>query len=199
MENFTLLVVGIMIVPAVIGGLIFAVNDREPAPYPTFEYERPLDPISVWPNGYVRMYYTGIYGTLRDAKLAEIFSKLRKVNKGTLTGRKANKYDTWYEANIKKFCKHGEILAYIAIYGNLTDRFIAGLKHPENDAELQKHLVSVYKNQYDCTYHLNCQNLLWYYLKRWDLLPEIKRVIMTDSRFEKALNMYKKQRGEIWI
>ena len=145
------------------------------------------------------MYYDGIYGTMKNPELAEIFKKLKKVNKAKPEDRKKDKYDLWYEDNIKKFCKHGEVLAYIAIYGNLTDRFIAGLKHPENNAELQKHLVSVYQNHYDNLYYLNCQNLLWCYLEHWDLLPEIKRVLMTDPRFVKALNMYKKRRGEIWV
>lgn len=201
MVNLALLVTGIMIIPAVVGGFIFAVNDKEPDPYPdpALDYEKPLSPISVWPLSYVRMYYDGIYGTKRNPELADIFSKLRNVNKENPKNRRTDKYDAWYDANIKKFCKHGEVLAYIAIYGNLTDRFIAGLKHPENNAELQKHLVSVYKNHYDKQYYLNCQNLLWYYLEHWDLLPEIKRVIMTDSRFVRALNMYNKQRGEIWV
>lgn len=199
MMNLTVLVVGIMIVPAVVGGLIFAVKDRGPSPYPVFECNRAHSPASIWPNGYVRMYYNGLYDALKDPKLEEFFRMLKKINKGKPRDRKADKYDEWYDANIKNFCKYGEVLAYIAIYGNLTDRFIDGLKNPQNNLELQKHLVSVYQNQYDKTYHLNCQNLLWYYLERWDLLPEVKRVIMTDPRFVRALNMYNKQRGEIWI
>ena len=201
MVDLALLVTGIMIIPAVAGGFFFAAKDKGPDPYPNpeLDYEKPLAPISVWPTSYVRMYYNGIYGTMKNPELAEIFIKLRKVSKGKLKDRKADKYDTWFDSNIKKFCKHGEVLAYIAIYGTLTDRFIAGLKHPENSVELQKHLVSVYQNHYDNQYYLNCQNLLWYYLGQWDLLPEIKRVIMTDSRFSKALQMYEKRRGEIWV
>lgn len=197
--DLTLLVIGIMIIPASVGGFIFAVKDKGPSPYPVFEYEKPSLPISVWPKEYVRMYYSGLYGTARNPELAEIFAKLRKMNKGKLKGRKADKYDTWFEANIKHFCKYGEVLAYIAIYGTLTDRFLDGLKDPQDNIELQKHMVSVYKNQYDGTYHLNCPNLLWNYLKVWDLLPEIKRVIMTDPRFDAALQMYQTLRGEIWV
>lgn len=197
MENLVLLVVGIMIIPAVIGGLIFAVNDRDTSPYPVFESRKQQCRIAMWPDDYVRLYYNGIYDTVKSTELAQIFGKLRKIDRGKPKDRKANKYDIWYDANIKNFCKHGEVLAYIAIYGNLTDRFMAGLENPQYNEELQKHLVSVYQNRYDNSYHLNCQNLLWYYLKRWDLLPQIKRVIMTDNRFAPALKMYKTVRGEI--
>ena len=199
MENLTLLIVGIILVPVIIGGLIFALNDRDPESQHELESSKPLHPVSVWPRDYVRMYYNGIYGTIKNAELEEIFKKLRKVNKAKPKDRKKDKYDAWYESNIKNFCRYGEVLAYIAIYGNLTDRFIAGLKNPQYDVELQRHLVSVYQNQYDHCYHLNCQSLLWYYLEHWDLLPEIKRVILKDARFEAVLDMYKRRRGDVWV
>ena len=199
MENFVLLVVGIMIIPAVIGGFIFAVNDRGPNPYPVFESAKLQSKVAVWPDDYVRIYYNGIYDTVKNVELRSIFGMLRKVNRAKPKDRKADKYDIWYDTNIKNFCKYGEVLAYIAIYGNLTDRFIARLKNPQYNEELQRHLVSVYKNRYDNCYHLNCQNLLWYYLKRWDLLPQIKKIILTDTRFAPALKMYKTVRGEITL
>lgn len=199
MENSVLLIIGIMIVPWVIGGIFFAIKDHDSNPYPKIEDKESSLTAPTWPDDYIRIYYNGLFETLKKPKVAELYCELQKVNKGKLKDRKPDKHDLWFDANIKNFCKYGEILAYIALYGNLTDRFIAGLKNPQYDEEFQRHLVSIYQNRYDKRYHLNCQNLLWYYLERWDLLPCIRRTIIEDERFEQALNMYKRQRGEIYL
>lgn len=199
MINLTLLVVGIMIVPAVVGGFIFAAKDRGGNPYPQIEVTKTAKTVLSWPEDYIRNYYDGIYALKKDTLSAEIFCKLEKVNKTTLKGRKRDKYDDWFDNNIKNFCKSGEALAYIARYGNLTDRFIAKLKNPQYDANFQKYLVSVHRNNLTGTYFTNCQNLLWYYLEKWDLLPEIKKVIKEDARFGRVMDIYLKQRGEIHV
>lgn len=199
MINLTLLVVGIMIVPAVVGGFIFAAKDRGGNPYPQIEVTKTAKTVLSWPEDYVCNYYDGIYALKKDTLSAEIFCKLEKVNKTILKGRKRDKYDDWYDNNIQNMCKCGEALAYIARYGHLTIRFLAGLENPQYDADFQKYLVSVYRNNLTGIYFPNCQNLLWYYLEKWDLLPEIKRVIMTDSRFGRVMDIYRKQRGEIHV
>lgn len=199
MINLTLLVVGIMIIPAVVGGFVFAVKDRNGNPYPQAKVSKTAKVALSWPEDYIRNFYDGIYALKKNASTADFFCKLEKVNKVTLKGRKRDKYDDWFEENIKNFCKCGETLAYIALYGNLTDRFLDGLKNPQYDAEFQKYLVSVHRNNLTGIYFPNCQNLLWYYLQKWDLLPEIKKVIMEDVRFGRVMDIYRKQRGEIHI
>ena len=188
-----------MIILAVVGGFIFAVKDRGGNPYPQIEVPPTATVVPSWPEDYIRNYYDGIYALKKNVLSAEFFSNLEKVNKTTLKGRKRDKYDDWFDNNIKNFCTSGEALAYIARYGHLTDRFIAKLKNPQYDANFQKYLVSVHRNNLTGIYFPNCQNLLWYYLEKWDLLPEIKRVIMTDSRFGRVMDIYRKQRGEIYI
>lgn len=195
MINLTLFVVGIMIVPAVVGGFIFAAKDRGGNPYPQIEVPQTAMVALSWPEDYIRNYYDGIYALKKNVLSAEFFSNLEKVNKTTLNGRKRDKYDDWFDNNIKNFCKSGEALAYIARYGHLTDRFIAKLKNPQYDANFQKYLVSVHRNNLTGTYFTNCQNLLWYYLEKWDLLPEIKKVIKEDARFGRVMDIYLKQRG----
>lgn len=199
MMNLALLIVGALFTLAIIGGFVFAVKDRSGNPYPQIEVSKTAKDALAWPEDYIRNFYDGIYALKKDVLVANIFRKLEKVNKTTLDGRIRDKYDDWYDSNIKNFCRCGEALAYIARYGYLTTRFIGGLKNPQYDADFQKYLVSVYRNNLTGTYIPNCQNLLWYYLEKWDLLPEIKRVIKEDVRFGRVMDIYLKQRGEIHV
>jgi hypothetical protein len=194
MGNLTLLVVGIMIVPAVIGGIIFAMHDRSGNPYPQIEsydlgYVEPT-----WPEGYVFEGRGGNFAWDAGSVLDKMYRKLEKVDKTNLSSRKRNELDDWFDSHISVFCKHSEFLAYIAIYGNLTSRFIAGLKDPEHNVELQKNLVSLVHNSIFDTYRPNCINLLWDYLGKWDLTDEIKETITTDPRFTYIANMYHRRR-----
>ena len=199
MVNLALFIVGALFTLAIIGGFVFAFKDKVDNPYPQIEVSKTAKVALSWPENYVRNFYDGIYALKKNILTADLFCKLEKVNKTTLKGRKRDKYDDWFDENIKNFCKCGEALTYIALYGNLTDRFLDGLKNPQYDAEFQKYLVSVHRNNLTGIYFPNCQNLLWYYLEKWDLLPEIKKVIKEDVRFGRVADIYRRQRGEIYI
>ena len=71
------------------------------------------------------------------------------------------------------------------------------LHNPENNLELQKNLVSVVHYSLFDSYHLNCQNLLFYYLKSYDLASEIKKTIAEDARFIRVKEMYERQHGKL--
>ena len=199
MVNLTLLVVGIMIIPAVIGGIIFAVNDKEKNPYPKFETPKTSYEIPVWPESYIFECIGGNFAWDKNSFLDKMYRKLEMVDKKNPQYRERDELDEWFDRNIDVFCRHSEFLAYIAKYGYLTDRFMELWREPEKNAELQRNLASIVHNTIFDSYHLNCQNLLFYYLKSWDLTPEIKKTIVEDARFIRVKEMYERHRGEICL
>ncbi|MBR1601246.1 MAG: hypothetical protein IJ677_06675 [Alphaproteobacteria bacterium] len=197
MTNLTLLVVGIMIIPAVIGGAIFALNDKEKNPYPKFEARKTSYEIPVWPDGYVFERIGGNFAWDENSFLDKMYRKLEMVDKKNPQYRERDGLDEWFDRSIDVFCRHSEFLAYIAKYGYITDRFMQLLHNPENNLELQKNLVSVVHYSLFDSYHLNCQNLLFYYLKSYDLASEIKKTIAEDARFIRVKEMYERQHGKL--
>lgn len=126
---------------------------------------------------------------VKDAVHAELWSKLQKVNKHSLVFREPNDMDLWFAQHVRDFCRYADILAYIEHYPELTDSFIANLANPD-DSELQKKLISVYGNSTKGFTKVNYVNLLCRFCTKWDLLPEIKAVVMLDPRFETARKIY---------
>ncbi|MBQ8482314.1 MAG: hypothetical protein IJ532_07250 [Alphaproteobacteria bacterium] len=197
MDNLTLLVVGIMIIPAVIGGMIFALNDKEKNPYPKPEVHQTPNVIPVWPESYIFDCIGGNFAWDTGSFLDKMYRKLELVDKRNPQYREKDEFDEWFAQSIDIFCRHSEFLAYIAKYGYLTQRFTELWHEPEKNTELQKNLASIVHNSLFDSYHLNCQNLLFHYLKSWDLAPEIKKTIAEDARFIRVKEMYERQRGEI--
>ncbi len=119
----------------------------------------------------------------------ELWEKLQKVNKHSLIFRNSNDLDIWFVANVDSFYQFNDVLAYIEHYPELTDLFIANIGN-HDDVELQKKLISVYTRPTQNFARQNYINLLCRFCTKWDLLPEIKAVVMLDPRFETARKIY---------
>lgn len=199
MLNFTLWVIGIMIIPACIGGLFFALKDKNKHPYIKILCAKAKNKVvtPVWPDDYVFDSIGGNSVWNKNSISDKMYKKLEAVDKRDLRSRERNKYDEWFITHIDDFCKHPEFLAYIARYVYLTSTFIEHLYNHQNDTQLQKNLVSVVHSQIYDAYYANCQNLLYDYLEHWDLAPEIKETIANDPRFEYVKNMYINVRGPL--
>jgi len=199
MLNLTLLVVGIMIVPACIGGLIFALRDKDKHPYIKIERAKlkSKTPLPVWPDDYILNRIGGNFAWDKDSILGKMYEKLETIDKRNPEFNEKDEYDEWFIAHMDDFCKHPEFLAYIATYSYLTSTFIEHLYNHQNNAEFQKNLVSIVHSQMYDGYYPNCKNLLYYYLKYCDLAPEIKETIANDRRFDCIKNMYINVRGSL--
>ena len=96
----------------------------------------------------------------------------------------------WFISHINDFCLFMDILSVIEHYPHLTDLFIENLPNP-NDLELQKKLISIcWMDRKSPCVKVNYTNLLCYFCKRWDFLPEIKIIVLKDPRFETVKNIY---------
>jgi len=93
----------------------------------------------------------------------------------------------WFADNVEKFINYGEILAYIEYYPELEDWFLFYLSKPNQNIELQKKLISISASENG---QFNYSNLLCKYICVWDFLPEIKAVLVCDSRFRKVKKIY---------
>jgi len=120
----------------------------------------------------------------------ELWANLRKVNKISPALRECNEMDQWFVENLSELCKFGDTLAYIENYPRLMETWIANLPDP-TDKELQKKLISIYYNKNKTYLKPNYVNLLCLFCIKYDLLPEIKKVILVDPRFEVAGKIYK--------
>ena len=214
-------IVGILGVLAVVGGFILAVWEKkseaqfqtelnakaepetepesEAKPETEAETEAEVKPVKVasgWPEGYVFERNGGNFAWEKDSQLAEMYANLEKVDKTNPNYREQNELDVWFNNHVADFCEHPEFLAYISKYEYLAARFMEHLGNAKHNVELQKNLVSIVHNNIVDSYHLNCKNLLYYYLKFWDLEDEIKKVITEDDRFARVKEMYEKRYGK---
>lgn len=146
-----------------------------------------------WPSGFVfdeeRIRSSNI-------RRSEIMRNLEQVDKSNPKKRAVNGLDNWFDAHIADLCKSVHFLAYIAMYGYLTERFILRVKEqPELDTPLlQMKLCSVYRADFSGTYHMMCTNLLWEYLQTRDLSEEVKKIISKDERFVMVHKLYLRTR-----
>ena len=127
-----------------------------------------------------------------ETELLQLMENLEKMDKTNPKLRKQNQYDIWFAEHTELFYKYWQTMAFIEHYGYLSDAFIKNLKQPKQNLELQKMLISVDEGPH--YRFINFKNLLWDYLHRWDLLPEVKQIISNDERFENVLNLYKQIR-----
>ena len=119
-------------------------------------------------------------------ELNYIVSTLLKMKKNNPKTRHLNEYDVWFIQNVEKFYKYGLTLSIIEYYSYLSEAFIENLDKPWKNIELQKMLISVDEDGG----MLNFNNLLCMYLKKWDLAPEIKRLIFQDERLKNVKRTY---------
>jgi len=115
-----------------------------------------------------------------------IVTNLLRMDKTNPKLRERNGYDAWFIKNVENFYQYPEVMAIIEYYGYLTDVFIDNLQEPWNNLQLQKILVSIDKD-YEMA---NFSNLLCLFLEKWDLLPEIKEIVLHDKRFSQIRRIY---------
>lgn len=126
-------------------------------------------------------------------ELRSLIENLMKMDKSNPKRRTLNEYDKWFVEHVEDFYKYGETMTFMQYFGYLCDTFLDNLKEPEKNLELQKRLISIY--DVGCGWgRLNFSNVLCLYLERWDLLPEVKKIVFEDERFKGVKNFYERCR-----
>lgn len=122
---------------------------------------------------------------------AAVMTILEKMDHTDPEKRKKNVYDTYFSYLVPIMHKHEKVLKFLNTYGYVRDTYFSLLKEPEKNLELQRCICSVHIPCYMKEYRLAYSNLLCEYLKRYDLVPEIKVMIFNDDIYQDAGRVYK--------
>ena len=120
-----------------------------------------------------------------DNPLSPLLLSLRDIRKKDTITR-----DKWFEKYAEDMALDGWCLSYIDSYGHLTATFLNSLNEPEKNLTFQRLLISVRKSDIFDAYQANYENILFLYAKKWELAPEIQKVLAEDERFRVAKEIY---------
>ena len=115
---------------------------------------------------------------------------LQNVNQEELSEQERAKYEKLFVANIEKIAVNGWCLAYINNFPHLLYFFLSNIKEPDKNLKFQKLLISVEPAM--C--FPNFRDLLFHYAERWQLLPEVAKVLESDECFLTTRRIYENAR-----
>ena len=123
-------------------------------------------------------------------------ARLSRMDLSNSRYRQKNQDDVWFEENVDKFSTSRAIIAVINRYGYLDEMFWKHLTKPEQNIRLQKILISVNESSFaDCFYQVSYRSMLFHYLKYYDLVEPLKKIVFTDKRFVVVRNIYESLRS----
>ena len=121
-----------------------------------------------------------------------LLQNLAKVNKYNPSTRLMDEMDYWFQNATPRLMHRGNCLALINSYGYIEETFWQNIQklglNPEKDAFFQKLLISVHN--VNSIWNKNFGNLLFSFGIRYELLPEVEKILREDPRFESAKNTY---------
>ena len=180
--------------PFIIGGICFARYDN--APVQRVSSDIKTSPF--FPTAEDFMFREYDYDAFElSHSLNSLLSILKKVNFYDPQTRAIDAMDVWFKQATHQLMHEGKCLAYIEHYGHLEDTFWLNMAElnlrPEQDETFQKLLISCYKTSWGI-WTRNFSNLLWHFGRNYQLLPEVEKILNTDSRLKDALRTYNSAR-----
>lgn len=122
----------------------------------------------------------------------EVLDLLEKVDKSDPQKRCRNFYDGRFEKLLPCLFLYGEALRIVDRYGYLTDTFFRVLADIGSDQRWQHRLCEVEANKFmpQNPYFAKYGNLLFGYIRRYDLLPEVKEELFQNPKYKRVVEIY---------
>ncbi len=124
----------------------------------------------------------------------KVMRVLYAMDKTNPQRRARNVWDKRFAQLVPELHLYDRALEFINTYGHVCDTYIQLLAEPEKNAELQFRLCKVAISAYSDRYRAKYPNVLWGYLGHYDLLPEVKSLVLDDAKYEHIAEIYKLRR-----
>ena len=118
---------------------------------------------------------------------------LTNIDKTSLNSRKRNKWDDKFKDLVSVLHNYSSALNFLNQNGNVCDAYFEELEkyEPEKNLLLQRCFCRVSRNKYTDKMICKYPNLLFQYLKRWDLSVETKRVLkQAPAYYSDVIDLY---------
>lgn len=138
---------------------------------------------------YLRWLLAYRLNTLNETEVVELLSKVDVTDPQK---RCRNVYDGYYKKLLPCLYKYGEALRIINRYGHLADTFFRVLTDIGSNPKWQYKLCEVEVNEFmpQDPYFARYGNLLFGYVRRYDLLPEVKEELFQNPKYKRVVEIY---------
>lgn len=129
---------------------------------------------------------------LQDLRENQVMSILQRMDKTNPEERAQNCFDARFAQLVPVLHNYDKALDFLNRYVHVRNTYFRLLRGADTNLELQRRLCRVDYHVYAGKHFLRYQNLLFHYLKRWDLHPKVMEEIAGDEKYRQIEEMIRK-------